>query len=265
MFLYRNFPAFRDYTLLMLLIVAALVIISGNHNPQIEHFKMWMIGWMGWVQEKWYNIEHYWDYKQQNEQLRLENTRLALENSFAHEMRLENERLRQLIGFRQTHAMDMVAARVIGRGSRRSINSIVLDVGREDGVAKNMPLVVAEGLVGKIYQVGASESVGQLLLDQNFRVGAKIQRSRVVGILRWGGTSEICYLNEVPQRADVQVGDTVITSGYSDIFPAGLKIGLVVQTTPSAQGLFREIQLKPFVNFDKLEETFVIREKASQP
>lgn len=265
MFFSRNFSAFRDYTLLLLLIVVALVIISSNHSPQIEYFKMWMIGWMGWVQEKWYAVEQYWDYKQQNEQLRWENTRLALENSFAYEMRIENARLRQLIGFHQQHAMDMVAARVIGKGSRRGINSIVLDVGREDGVAKNMPLVVADGLVGKIYQVGSNEAIGQLLLDQNFRVGAKIQRSRVVGILRWSGTNEICFLNEVPQRADVQVGDTVITSGYSDIFPAGLKIGQVVQTTPSARGLFREIQVKPFVDFDKLEATFVIREKPIQP
>lgn len=265
MFFYRNFSAFRDYFLLMLLIVVALVIISSNHSPQIEQFKMWMIGWMGWAQEKWYTVQHYLDYKQQNEQLRLENTRLALENSFAHEMRLENERLRELIGFQRAHAMDMIAARVIGKGSRRGINSIVLDVGREDGIAKNMPLVVADGLVGKIYQIGDNQSLGQLLLDQNFRVGAKIQRSRVVGIVRWGGINEICFLNEVPQRADVQVGDTVITSGYSDIFPPGLKIGQVVQTTPSARGLFREIQVKPFVDFEKLEEIFVIREKVPQP
>ena len=260
----RNIAAYRDYLILMVLIIISLIIISSNQNRQIEYFKMWMVGLLGSVQEKWSSMQDYVDLRKQNEQLISENTRLALENSFTYEMRLENERLRQLIGFKENNKIRLVPARVIGRGPRRGISSIVLDVGLEDSVAKNMPLVVADGLIGKLYQIGKKQSLGHLLVDQNFQVSGKIQRSRVSGIISWGGIGDICLFREVPKRSDVQVADTVITSGYGEIFPPGLRIGQVISAIDSRRGLFMEIKVKPFVDFEKIEEAFVIVEKKRQ-
>lgn len=256
----RNISGYRDYILHAVLILISLILISSNQNRQIESVKMWMVGLLSFIQEEWKSIRTYRDLKQKNEELLLENTRLALENSAMYEMRFENERLRELIGFKQRKEIGLIAARVIVRNISGFINGLVLDIGQEDSVAKNMPLVVTDGLVGKIYQVGKKHSIGHLLLDRNFRVSAKIQRSRVNGILSWEG-GEFCLLNEVPKRSDIQIGDSVITSGYGEIFPPGLRIGRVISVTESPRGLFMNIKVKPSANFEKLEEVFVVVEK----
>jgi len=258
----RNVTNYRDYVLHTILIIISFILIASNHNRQVEAFKMWMVELVCVVQDEWSSFRSYLHLKQRNDQLQLENTRLALENSAMYEMRLENQRLRELIGFKEKNKFQLIAARVVVRGTRDIINGIVLDVGSRDGVAKNMPLVVSDGLVGKIYQVGRKHSIGHLLLDQNFRVSAKIQRSRVKGIVSWE-RGDFCWLKDVPKRSDVQVGDLVITSGYGEIFPPGLIIGTVINISESPRGLFMDIKVKPAVDFNKLEEVFVIVEKAA--
>ncbi|MCI0514748.1 rod shape-determining protein MreC, partial [candidate division KSB1 bacterium] len=182
-------------------------------------------------------INDYLDLKEKNQQVQSENIRLALENSFMHEMALENQRLRELIGFKQQHEMQLIAAQVIGKGNREGIQSIVLDVGSQDSVTKNMPIVVADGLVGKIFQVGGDYSLGQILFDQNFRVSGKAQRSRVDGIIHWE-KGDFCLLKEVPKRSDVLKDDWIITSGYGEIFPPGLRIGQISEISELPNDLF---------------------------
>ncbi len=256
----HNFSNYRDYVLHAILVLISLILISFNQNKQIESFKMWMVGLICKFQEQWSSFQAYRNLRQSNEQLLLENTRLALENSNLYEMRLENIRLKELIAFKERNEMKLIASRVIIRGTKGFINGITLDVGTQDGVAKNMPMVVPKGLVGKIYQSGKNQSIGHLLLDRNFRVSAKIQRSRVVGIVSWEG-GEYCLLNEVLKRSDVQVGDSVITSGNSEIFPPGILIGTIKNVSESPRGLFLNIEMKPSVDFEKLEEVFVIAEQ----
>lgn len=261
---HRNITPYRDYLILVMLIIISLIIISSNHNRQIEYFKIGMVGFIGLFQEKWIELKSYFDLKYKNEQLHAENIKLALDNSFMYEMKLENQRLRQLIGFKQQHEMHLIAARVIGKGYRDGIQSIVLDVGSADSVTKNMPIVVADGLVGKIYQVGNNYSLGQILFDQNFRVSAMVQRSRVNGIINWE-KSNYCLLKEVPKRSDVEKDDWVITSGYGEIFPAGLKIGQIFETSEAPNDLFIQIKVNVAVDLERLEEVFIIKNsKASR-
>ncbi len=256
----RGFSDYRDYVLHAILIVISLILISFNQNKQIESFKMWMVGLICRFQEQWSSLQAYRDLRESNEQLLLENTRLALENSNLYEARRENDRLKELIAFKERNEMKLIASHVIIRGVKGFINGIVLDVGTQDGVTKNMPLVVANGLVGKIYQAGEDQSIAHLLLDRNFRVGAKIQRSRVDGIISWEG-GEYCLLKEVPNRSDVQIGDSVITSGYGERFPPGIMIGIIMNVTESTQGMFLKIEVKPTVDFERMEEVFVIAEQ----
>lgn len=256
----RDFSGYRDYVLHAMLVIISLILISSNQNRQIESFKMWMVGLLCKFQQQWSSLQSYRNLRHINEQLLQENTRLALENSLLYEMRRENSRLKELIAFKEKNPLRLIAGRVIMRDARGFINGIVLDVGTQDGVARNMPLVVAKGLVGKIYQAGPNKSIGQLLLDRNFRVSAKIQRSRVDGIVSWED-GEYCLMNEVLKRSDVQVGDSVITSSYGAIFPPGILIGTIASVSESPRGLFLEVMLKPSVDFEKLEEVFVVVEQ----
>ena len=137
------------------------------------------------------------------------------------------------------------------------MNYIMLDVGLKNGVQKNMPIVLSDGLVGKIYQVSENHAFGHILLDQNFRVSAKVLRSGTKGIISWK-RGQLCNLDEVPNRSDIQPGDLVVTSGFSDIFPEGLYIGKVSSAINTQRELFMKIKVKPDIDFNRLEEVLVI-------
>lgn len=248
---------YKDYLTFLILVLISLILIFSNQNRQIEYMKLWLSGASGFLNQQWAEFSEYLYLREKNKQLLLENTRLALDNSAIQEMKLENERLRNLIKFKQESQLDLIAAKVIGKQKKGFINDMVLDVGTADGVSKNMPLVVSKGLVGKLYQVGKHRSNAQLLLDRNFRVSAIIQRSRVKGIVAWQD-GDRCVMNEVPNRSDVGVGDWIVTSGFGQIFPSGLGIGQVEEVSNSNRGLFMNIRLKPAIDFNMLEEVFVV-------
>lgn len=245
----------------MVLIIIALIIMSSNHTHQIEYFKLKMVGLIGAFQERWMAIADYFDLKTKNERLQSENVKLSLEHSLMYEMALENQRLRELIGFEQQHEMQLIVARVIGKDIREGIQSIVLNVGTKDSITHNLPIVVADGLVGKIYQVGKNYALGQILFDQNFRVAGKIQRSRINGILNWE-QGDFCLLKAVPKRSDVVADDILVTSGYGQIYPPGLIIGRVAEISELPNDLFLNIKVIPAVDFEKLEEVFIIKKSS---
>jgi rod shape-determining protein MreC len=184
----------------------------------------------------------------------------ALENR-VREVIPENERLRQLLGFKQHSVHEFTPAEIVGMGTVGITGSIHLNIGSDEGCQKNMPLVTHKGVVGKLIAVGKSTSVGHLLADPNFRISAKVQRSRVLGIVRWLH-GNICMLEGVPLRSDIQEGDLVITSGYSRIFPAGLPIGRVFEVSTEKNPLFQTVLIRTEVNFGTLEEVLVLKSKA---
>ncbi|MCG8608528.1 rod shape-determining protein MreC, partial [bacterium] len=94
-------------------------------------------------------------------------------------------------------------------------------------------------------------------------VSAKIQRSRVTGIITWSEGNQV-VLAEVPKRSDVKVGDSVISSGFSTIFPEGLEIGRVSEIDEDTDGMFMRILVQPAVDFASLEEVFIIRNQPLQ-
>jgi len=176
------------------------------------------------------------------------------------EARIENSRLRAMLGLRVEAPFDLVAADVVGKSLLLMRNTLTLNVGTKDGVAADMPIISEQGLVGKVIAVGDNYSLGQILLNKDFRAGAKVQRSRVDGILGWDGGSEL-RLTNVPKTQDVRTGDIVITSEYSNVFPKDITIGIVSSVRQKSGSLFHEISVFPAVEFAALEQVFVIAER----
>ncbi len=197
----------------------------------------------------------------ENEALRDQNLRLSLELLKLREAQLENARLHALLHFKSQQAAEKsyIVARVIARNPARTANTILIDAGTDEGIQARMPVVTADGLVGRILEVHGYTAIVQLLIDHNCRVSAVVQRhSRVSGIVSFeDGTF---YLKNVSLRGDIKVGDLIVSSGLGELFPKGLYVGQVVKVgDDEAQGLFREIILAPGVNFHNLEEVFVLK------
>ena len=196
----------------------------------------------------------------ENEALRDQNLRLSLELLKLREAQLENARLHALLHFKSQQAAEKsyIVARVIARNPARIANTILIDAGADEGIQAPMPVVTADGLVGRIMEVHGYTAIVQLLIDHNCRVSAVVQRhSRVSGIVSFeDGTF---YLKNVSLRGDIKVGDLIVSSGLGKLFPKGLYVGQVVNVGDEAQGLFREVILSPGVNFHNLEEVFVLK------
>lgn len=176
----------------------------------------------------------------------------------------ENKKLKSLLDYRQRIPYETVAARVIIYDPSNWANTIIIDKGKKDGIYKRAPVVAyqdgKEGLVGKVIEVENSSATVLLLPDQNSMVGAQILRSKDKGVIE-GDNYRFCRLKFLPYDADVVKKDIVVTSGDGEIFPKGLFIGYVVRVGLKDRGLFREVDILPFIKFSRLEDVLVIINK----
>jgi len=174
------------------------------------------------------------------------------------ETRQENVRLRDLLAFRDRLAGDVIAATVIGRDATGLARTLTIDRGERDGVKKGAAVLAPGGVVGQAFLVGAGAARVLLITDHNSGIDAIVQRTRARGIVE-GTVSEGCGLKFVKRTEDLQTGDLVVTSGVDGIFPRGLPIGQIGAVDKRGQGLFQYATVRPFVDFDRLEEVLVTR------
>lgn len=248
---------------LLFAIIFSIALMFSNGGDQLHTVKAWSLGGVGFILEKLATLKTFSDLHDQNRWLRRQNAQLMIKNSRLQEAAIENRRLRQLLEFKQESTLDLVPAKVIGMQERGFVNSLLLDSGAADSLKKNMAVVTSQGLVGKIFSISEHFSVVQLLFDRNFRASAMVQRSRIKGIVRWNQGEQL-ELGEVPARSDVVAGDVIVTSTVSSIFPAGIVIGEVEHVEREhRRDMFLEISVRPAVDFNKLEEVFIVRNHQS--
>ncbi|MEJ2698409.1 MAG: rod shape-determining protein MreC [Desulfuromonadales bacterium] len=205
----------------------------------------------------WWN-DYLWlvDTKQENLRLRAENRQLRAELDGVEEIRLANERLQRLLDFRQGIDLPALPAQVIGEDASSWFRSVVIDKGTSDGVREGMPVVAAEGAVGRVIKTAASSSRVLLVTDASSAVASLVQRNRTRGVCR--GQGDTLSLEFASRRSDIDVGDRIITSGTGGVFPKGLFLGKVSQVSKDGFGLFQNVVVTPSVDFSRLEEVLVL-------
>ncbi|MDI3480493.1 MAG: rod shape-determining protein MreC [Tepidanaerobacteraceae bacterium] len=201
--------------------------------------------------------------KKQNEELKKQVAELEQYKQKFLEYQKENINLRSLLGLKQrNYQYDLETAEVIGREPGNWFNVILIDKGEESGIKKDMAVITDKGLVGYILSAGKNFSKVILITDNRCSVSAMIERTRDNGILK--GTIEpapMGYIKMVylPQEANIIKGDTVISSGLGGLIPKGIIIGEVVEAQKETNGLMQYAIVKPEVDFQKLEQVFVIK------
>ena len=181
----------------------------------------------------------------------------------AKELGLENARLRALLDFKKARRdLRTVAAHVLAEDVSpfARVLRIHLDAGAEDGLREGMPVVAAEGLVGRVRQV--SDGVGQVMLtvDARSSVNVKVAGKGVTGNLQGTGdeesyTARLTFLHKVDK---LEVGDAVVTSGHDRVFPPGIEVGYIRSLEERQRGLYYELQVAPAVNFSTLDEVLIV-------
>jgi rod shape-determining protein MreC len=196
-----------------------------------------------------------------------ENELLKLQIDELQHERGENDRLRKLIGLAESAPRRAyLGARVIGvRLAPAGLQLITIDKGADDGLSRAMPVVVAEGVVGRVHTTAGHSADVLLAVDRNSSIAARVERTRARANVRGLGRPGLCRLDYALRSDDVIEGDLLVTSGTDAVFPAGLPVGRATRLQRAAPGLFQEGWVTPAVDPTRLEEVLVITSGARDP
>ena len=193
----------------------------------------------------------------QNQQLKQQLGQAVQGNVQQRELELENNRLRELLGFKRSLPGPAIAAQIIGKDPSAWFKTVIIDKGQADGVQRGLPAVTFHGVVGQIVEASSHQSRLLLIIDRNSAADALVQRTRARGIVK-GTSRDECYLDYVMHEDDVRVGDLVVSSGFDGVFPKGLLMGTVTTVNFQGSDFFKEVRITPAVDFERLEEVLII-------
>ncbi|MFP5310756.1 MAG: rod shape-determining protein MreC [Actinomycetes bacterium] len=179
--------------------------------------------------------------------------------SFA-DLQRQNEELRGLLDMQaRTGFDDVVVARTVALAPSNFEWTITLDVGARDGIAENMPVINGDGLVGRVIQVTPNASRVLLAIDPNFSASARLAANGEVGAIDGRGSDPLLFRPLDPE-AEIAVGDEIVTNAYQfGLFPPGIPIGAVERVGQETTLLSREVLVRPFVDFTRLDRVLVVR------
>lgn len=229
----------------------SLVVVITSPVQKVVH------GIIGGIGNVWRGYFSLVGAQKENEALKRELQELKLQVNRFREADLANQRLRALLNFKKSIATPLLPAELVAFDPSGWFQTILIDKGSNDGVAQDMAVVSAEGLMGRVIGVSSRHAKVLLIVDANSAVDALIQRSRVRGVLVGLGRG-LCILKYVQRNEDVQVGDRVISSGMGGVFPKGLLLGTVQEVVRGSSGLFQRVEVEPAANFSRLEEVMVV-------
>jgi rod shape-determining protein MreC len=253
----NNIFELKDYLVLTVLVIISLIFIFANDNIQIRFLRAAAISSFGTVQSGLSAIPNVFELEKENKIFRETNIKLSNEVASLKESKLENIRLTKLLKFKEKIFPGVVSAKIVNKSLLQTRNTITLNAGESDSIKANMTVVTDDGLVGRIVATSSNYSIAQILYNKDMKLSVKVQRNRLDGILSYDGISNL-MVNNIQKNADVNVGDVIITSEYSNIFPQGIPVGTVVEVG-NLDNLFKKVIIAPLVNFSILEEVFVLK------
>ncbi len=228
--------------------------IATEITAPIQRLFTWTISFS---EDIWSNYFYLVKTHRENQMLKKKIKFLEIENSKYQEVLLANRRLSKLLGLKENTDWPLLPSRVIGWDSSGLFNSIIIDKGESDGIEIDMPIINAEGVVGRVISVSPSYARVLLITDPNSAVDGLVQRTRGRGMIRGRGTNQ-CFFDYAIRTCDIEKDDLVVTSGVGGVFPKGINLGYVEKIEGYPNKLFKAIKVNPSVDFSRLEEVFVV-------
>lgn len=250
----------RNYFLMMFLALEAIsfvLIVSFNNYQRVTFFNS-SNNFAGTVYEKFSSIDDYFS-------LSRTNARLAAENASLRKQLQLRISLQENYPVNRPDTVDAPAyiftsAKVINNSVNKQFNYITLNKGSRHGIKPDMGIIDASGVVGVITNVSPNYSTGLSLLNKRFSISAQINKNKYAGSLMWDGEHfNTADLKEIPFNVEVSVGDTVVTSSHSGIFPEGIMIGTIIKRDVSSGTNFYNIKVELSTNFKTLKYVEVVQ------
>lgn len=248
---------FKEYIILVVLLVVSLILISLNEQPGIKKVKAISFGTFASVTSVISDVFSTSSLRSENETLRRKNAELMLKVNKLRDYEVTNRELKGLVGIKDTTTFPLLPATIISKSLSRSQNVFTLNKGENDGIKPGMPVINDQGLVGIIYNTSGDFSIVRTLKNSELKLAVKNQRSRVDGLMKWNG-SDLVIVN-VPKTYDIKPNDIIVTSDISSIIPFTIPVGKVVELIQVETGIFNEVRLTPMADLDRSENVFVIK------
>ena len=211
---------------------------------------------VGGLQHAWGGYVGLRGVRAENETLRHQLDDLQIRFQEERALATRTRQLETLLDLRNQQQLSTRAAQVIAAGASPDFRTVTVDKGTGDGLRSNMAVIAPGGVVGRIVTPGVHAAKVQLLVDRNAAAGGLVERSRAQGVVVGSGDGTL-RMEFVPDAADVQVGDVVVTSGIDGIYPKGFVIGRV-EGVDRGNGIYMVIRVRPIVDFPRLEEVLVV-------
>lgn len=268
--MFRYLKEYRFYiTLFFFILIPIIAIDTSTRSPRDYRFYdrvvvavvspiQTAISWtLDQITPTFQNYIFLFHTRRDNIALQDENRKLLGIIASLREAEQENIRLRRLTNFQEKHEIKPVLAQVIARDVSTEFRSIRINRGSNFGIKKNMAVVTSEGIVGRILRTTPQTADVVTILDLLSSVDGIDERSRARGVIE-GHTDESALFRYVLRTDDIQVGDTLVTGGLGGIFQKGIPVGVVARVNRKPFGISQDVEVRPSVDFTKLEEVLVV-------
>jgi rod shape-determining protein MreC len=247
---------FKEYIVLVILIIISLVTLALNQKPAAKKVKSLAFGSFAAFSSVISDVFNIAGVRNENVKLRQINAELMLQVSELRKYGIENSELKHLLALKDSSKYPLIPATIISKSLSRLQNTFTINAGKNNGLRPGMPVINDIGLIGVVNSVSDDFSIVQTLINVDLKLTVKDERSGVNGIMEWNGLELVMI--DIPKTDDIQSGDRIVTSQLSSIVDLPVPIGIARGLSKVETGIFNEVKIKPYVDFTKAEHVFII-------
>lgn len=255
----RHIADVKDYIITATILLLAITLMVNRHEGGLENLRKVSITVLSYLEQPLSNFRIYRQAISTNTYLHRQNILLQDELNRLRSVEEQNRVLRDLLNLREESTFPMIPVQVVAKDLMSINSSITVSAGTDDGVKIGMPVINSDGLIGQVIIVAKDYSQVLPYSNSMFRVSAQIEENRAFGIVSWPANSNReLVLRFIPETVEVQPGQIVYTSGYSNQYPSGIPIGEVTQTESGSGIETQTIYLNAFADLSTVAEAFII-------
>jgi rod shape-determining protein MreC len=257
-FLSNIWSNFKEYLILILLVILSLILLTNNSNPEVQKVRAVAFGSFATVSSVFYDMFNITQLKNENQILRQTNAELMLQLSKLREQGILNRELKGMLNIADTSSLPLVPATIVSKSLSHTQNTITLNVGKNKGIKPGMSLMSYRGFVGVVQSCSENFSIARTIKNVDLKITVKNEKNRLNGIMKWDG--EKLIIIDVPRSYDFDVGDRIVTSELSSIIPVPIPVGIVSKIEEERTGLLNIIHVAPFEEVLTVEHVFIIKQ-----
>lgn len=249
----------KDFLTLIIVVLLSFLIFFSNDSKYVEKVESKILDLFSvfLYPQNWY--ENLLLIKEENKLLKQKNTQLNMLNAKLINFSIENNKLREMLTFKEAYSkLNLMPANIVNHNFSSSPNVVIIDLGGDDGIEKNLPVIDMNGLVGKTITTGKNASKVQIVTDKNFAVSVKVGSSMQHAIFK-PDYGKLGFLEGVVKSVKLKQGDIIYTSGISEIYPSDIPVCQVLEVVNDSDKPYLNVIVEILADLSNLNYVFIIQ------